>query len=57
MEENHHKVDLHLTSKQKNKYLKGEPFQMTADQCMSGSKKNHHHLCAILSKKDDDDFF
>ena len=52
MEENHHKVDLHLTSKQKNKYMKGEPFQMTADQCSSGSKKNHHHLCAILSKKE-----
>ena len=52
MEENHHKVDLHLTSKQKNKYMKGEPFQMTADQCSSGSRKNHHHLCAILSKKE-----
>ena len=52
MEENRHKVDLHLTSKQKNKYMKGEPFQMTADQCSSGSKKNHHHLCAILSKKE-----
>ena len=25
---------------------------MTADQCMSGSKKNHHHLCAILLKKE-----
>ena len=47
-----HKVDLHLTSKQKNKYMKGEPFQMTADQCCSGSKKNHHHLCAFLSKKE-----
>ena len=47
-----HKVDLHLTSKQKNKYMKGEPFQMTADQCSSGSKKNHHHLCAVLSKKE-----
>ena len=50
--EEHHKVDLHLTSKQKNKYMKGEPFQMTADQCSSGSKKNHHHLCAVLSKKE-----
>ena len=24
-----HKVDLHLTSKQKSKYMKGEPFQKT----------------------------
>ena len=50
--EKHHKVDLHLTSKQKNKFVKGLPFQMTADQCSSGPKKNHHHLCAVLSKKE-----
>ena len=50
MEEN--KVDLHLTSKQKSKYMKGQPFQMTADQCNSGAKKNRHRLCAILSKKE-----
>ena len=47
-----HKVDLHLTSKQKNKFVKGLPFQMTSDQCSSGAKKNHHHLCAVLSKKE-----
>ena len=28
-----HKVDLHLTSPQKNKFVKGLPFQMTANQC------------------------
>ena len=45
-----HKVDLHLTSNQKNKYVKGLPFQMTAEQCSSKSGK--HHICAYLSKKD-----
>ena len=44
-----HKVDLHLTSIQKNKYVKGLPFQMTAEQCSSKSGK--HHVCAYLSKK------
>ena len=47
-----HKVDLHLTSKQKSKFIKKKAFQMTADQCSSGPKKNHHHLCAVLSKKE-----
>ena len=47
-----HKVDLHLSSKQKNKFMKKKSFQMTADQCSSGPKKNHHHLCAVLSKKE-----
>ena len=46
-----HKVDLHLTTKQKNKFLKGETFQMTSDQCNSGPMKNKHHLCTVLSKK------
>ena len=50
--EKHHKVDLHLTSKQKSKFIKKKAFQMTADQCSSGPKKNHHHLCAVLSKKE-----
>ena len=50
--EKHHKVDLHLTSKQKSKFMKKKAFQMTADQCSSGAKKNHHHLCAVLSKKE-----
>ena len=50
--EEHHKVDLHLTSKQKSKFMKKKAFQMTADQCSSGPKKNHHHLCAVLSKKE-----
>ena len=50
--EEHHKVDLHLTSKQKSKFMKKKAFQMTADQCSSGAKKNHHHLCAVLSKKE-----
>ena len=45
-----HKVDLHLTSNQKNKYVKGLPFQMTAEQCSSKSGK--YHICAYLSKKD-----
>ena len=45
-----HKVDLHLTGPQKNKFVKGLPFQMTANQCSSKSGK--HHLCAVLSKKD-----
>ena len=46
-----HKVDLHLTTKQKNKFLKGETFQMTSDQCSSGHMKNKHHLCTVLSNK------
>ena len=45
-----HKVDLHLTPNQKNKYVKGLPFQMTAEQCSSKSGK--HYICAYLSKKD-----
>ena len=44
------KVHLHLTSAQKNKFVKGLPFQMTAGQCSSKSGK--HHICAVLSKKD-----
>ena len=36
--EKHHKVDLHLTSKQKSKFMKKKAFQMTADQCSSGPK-------------------
>ena len=47
-----HKVDLHLTSNQKSKFMKKKAFQMIADQCSSGPKKNHHHLCAVLSKKE-----
>ena len=49
--EEHHKVDLHLTSEQKNKCMKGKAFQMTADQCCPGAKKNHHHLCVVFSRK------
>ena len=48
-EMNDNKVHLHLTTAQKNKFVKGLPFQMTADQCSSKSGK--HHLCAVLSKK------
>ena len=44
------KVHLHLTAAQKNKFIKGQPFQMTAGQCSSKSGK--HHICAVLSKKD-----
>ena len=44
------KVHLHLSSAQKNKFIKGLPFQMTAGQCSSKSGK--HHICAVLSKKD-----
>ena len=46
MEEN--KVDLHLTSKQKSKYMKGQPFQMTADQC---KKKSSSSLCDFVEKR------
>ena len=44
------KVHLHLTAAQKNKFIKGLPFQMTSSQVSSNDGK--HHLCAILSKKD-----
>ena len=53
MSENN-KVDLFLTSAQKNKYVKKLPFQMTAKQCMS--KEGKHHLCVNLDKKKYNEF-
>ena len=49
MSENH-RVELHLTANQKNEFVNGQPFQMTANQCSSKSGK--YHICAVLSKKD-----
>ena len=53
MSENN-KVDLFLTSAQKNKYVKKLPFQMSAKQCMS--KEGKHHLCVDLDKKKYNEF-
>ena len=53
MSENN-KVDLFLTSAQKNKYVKKLPFQMTAKQCKS--KEGKHHLCVNLDKKKYNEF-
>ena len=49
-EMNENKVDLHLTGAQKNKFMKGLPFQMTSSQV--SSKDGKHHICAVPSKKD-----
>ena len=47
---NENKVDLHLTAAQKNKFIKGLPFQMTSLQVSSNDGK--YHICAVISKKD-----